>query len=207
MLATNRDAAAIQQLLDSMRRAWQEKGAALRKTAYVDRMKSVHVLERADAIENRGLIHLARQRELDKDAMNVRRVVETVDEVGQVGRRSIGWQMVQLAQDANPFTVAPFVSDVDFARGILANEDGGKARLDAGGGQKGFYFGLCFVLDFTCDSFAVQDIGHAASVFHDCGKVERLRRFDDHTKSAAGVVGLAFDLKLAVPERLGEKRI
>ena len=100
--------------------------SALSYPANVFRMKSIHVLERVHSVENRGLVHLARQRKLDQDPVDVDRGVEFVDQFDQLGGRGVLWQGMQLALDADAPARALLVTNVNFASRVVADQNSGQ---------------------------------------------------------------------------------
>ena len=63
--------AALENLDNSRRRAGRQSRPARLQTSRIHRMKAIHILGGRDSIEQRLGIHLLRQRQLDKDAVDV----------------------------------------------------------------------------------------------------------------------------------------
>jgi hypothetical protein len=66
---------------------------------------------------------MLRQRQLQQDAVDVRIVVEAVDQVGQGLLGGVGRQVVGLGNKADLFTVFTLVRDINLGGRIAADQD------------------------------------------------------------------------------------
>ncbi len=71
VLSGDRQFAALQNLDHAGRGARDERRLSRLQLAHVDGMKAVHIFGRADRFEQQFGVHLRRQRQLDKDAVDV----------------------------------------------------------------------------------------------------------------------------------------
>ena len=102
-----------------------------RQLAYVDRMETVDVFLRGDAPKHALGVDMARQRQLDQDAVDLLSAVELLDHGHQFRRRGLCGQAQGLGVRPDAVAGADLVSDVDLGSRILADQNGGKAGANA----------------------------------------------------------------------------
>src|SRR6516164_1994504 len=98
-------------------------------------MKAIYVFRRIDGVEQRLGIYLFRQRQLNKDAIDVVAVVETVNQVEHLlGRDSVG-RRDEVAVETEFGASLHFAADVDLRGGHVADENRCQSRSNAMAGQ------------------------------------------------------------------------
>ncbi|MNN12303.1 hypothetical protein D3C81_1252890 [compost metagenome] len=66
---------------------------------------------------------MGRQRQLQQDAVDVRIIIETIDQVGQVLLGGLAGQVEGLGDKADFFTIFALVRNIDLRSGIGADQD------------------------------------------------------------------------------------
>jgi hypothetical protein len=94
-------------------------------------MEAVDVLVRVDRQQDVGGDDLPGQRQLDQDAVHRAILVEPVDQLQQLVLAGAGRQAMVEALHAELGGDPALALDVDLARRIVADQDGGEAGLDA----------------------------------------------------------------------------
>ncbi len=102
---------------------WDTLGQA----ADVIRMETVDVFVRADALQQLGGVEVFRQRQLEQNTVDVRIVVQAIDQIGQRLLGGFGRQVVGLGKEADLFTVFTLVRDINLRGRIAADQDHRKA--------------------------------------------------------------------------------
>ncbi|MCY1431460.1 hypothetical protein D9M71_474280 [compost metagenome] len=91
-------------------------------------MEAVHILVRANALEQQRGVQVCRQRQLQQDAVDGRVVIEAVDQLGQGLLRGFAGQVERLRNEADLFAVLALVRDIDLGGGVGADQDHCQAR-------------------------------------------------------------------------------
>src|SRR6185437_8805954 len=100
--------------------------------SHVDRMEAVHILLRRDRQQDLLGIHLWRQRQLHKDAVNIVTAVPLCDCCQQLCRsHGSGWSNL-FAVYANFLTGSYFVANVDLGGRMISGDDDGQTRPASG---------------------------------------------------------------------------
>jgi len=121
-------------------------------------MKAVNVFGRINGFEDALGVDLGRQGKLHEDAIDIVVMVEVVDDAEHVESRGVSGRSDEAAGEAEEFASGDFAFDVELRSGIVAGEDGGKSRTNAGGGQHADFV-LELFEDLVADFVAVEDSG------------------------------------------------
>jgi hypothetical protein len=108
---------------------------------------------RVDGGDDRFRVDMFRQRQLHQNAMNLGVAVQVADYRQQFALRRFGGQAMRPGFHAYLFGGASLVADIDLARRILANQNGGESRSLAAGRN----FRLHFLAHAFGDGGAVDD--------------------------------------------------
>src|SRR5690554_5454448 len=122
------DAGALEQTDDAQGSAGAQQGHPLGQASDVIGMKAVHVLVRANALEQLGGVQVGGQRQLYQDAVDGRVIIEPIDQRQQLFLSGVGGQVVGKGDEAHLFTVLALVRDIDFGSGIVADQNDGQTR-------------------------------------------------------------------------------
>src|SRR5215470_6558868 len=147
----NGNVAAAQNFHASRWRAGDETRASADETAEVYGMKAVHVFGGIDRFENALGIDLRRKRKLDEDAVYVVVAIQPIHDGEKRLRGDACGRRVKPACQPNLFAGSDFALHIELGRGILSNENRGKSRTQARGGQMPnffFQFGEYFIAYF-----------------------------------------------------------
>ncbi|MCY1177227.1 hypothetical protein D9M73_175270 [compost metagenome] len=121
-------AGAFEQGDDAFWRARAQQRDALGQAADVIRVETVHVLVRADALQQFGGIQVLGQGQLQQDAVDVGIIIEAVDQARQFFLGGGAGQVEGLGKKADFFTVFALVRDIDLGGGVGADQDHCQAR-------------------------------------------------------------------------------
>ena len=160
ILALDLNTAAAQQCHHACGRAGQKIVIADHNSPYVIGVEGVHVLFGVDSQQNLFLVQMLRQGQLHQNTVDVRVVVQLIDQRKQRCLVGIGGQLVALGKKANLLTGAVLVTHVNPRGGILAHDHHGKA-----GGVAVFLFeifriGSDLPSDIRGDRFSVNQHCH-----------------------------------------------
>jgi hypothetical protein len=125
-----------EQLLDPCRRGRRYERDAHEQLPKVARVEAVRVLVGVDEAQDRGFVDVGREWDLDEDPMHLLVVVQAGEEGQQLLLRRAGAQVMVPGADPDLGACLVFRGDVDLRGGIVADEDRGEARGDAGGGER-----------------------------------------------------------------------
>lgn len=109
-------------------RARTQQRNTLSQTPDVIRMETVHVLVRANALQQQRRVQVSRQRQLQQDAVDSRVFIEAVDQVGECHLSGVGGQVVGLGDKADFLAVLALVGNVHLGGGIAADQNHREAR-------------------------------------------------------------------------------
>src|SRR5690606_27594696 len=132
------------------------------KLADIGEGKAVDVLLRGNRLDDGAGVDVARQRQLDENAVDRAVGVELVDQLDQLGLRGLSWQRVLDGLEAAFLCLLGLRGDVDLASRILANDDDGQTGRDTLCRQllRGF---LHRRHDVFGDFLTVDNFGHFSS--------------------------------------------
>ena len=99
-------------------------------------MEAIDVLARIDPIQDAPIVDLARERQLDQDAMDRRVGIQSVDRLEESRLRDVGREPVDRAVHAGGLAGVPLVANVDPAGGVVAHEDDREAGDSPGLAQQ-----------------------------------------------------------------------
>ncbi len=154
--------AALEDFDDARGGAGGQSRTAGLEAARVYGVKAVDILGGVDGVEQDFGVDLARQGELDEDAVDVVAAIEGGNEVEHgFGGDVLGWRD-EVAEDAEFGAGLDFVADVDLGGGDVADEDCGEAGTNALGGKDADIFGD-FLLNGGGDGGAVEDSWHSCA--------------------------------------------
>jgi hypothetical protein len=85
-------------------------------------VEAVHVLRRVDGLDNRGLVHVLRERELDEEAVHVFAAIELRDHFEQARGGRVGQQRVVLGGEPQLLAGANLVAHVDGRGRVVADQ-------------------------------------------------------------------------------------
>ena len=121
-------------------------------------METVHVFVWGDGIQHGIGVKVFGQRQLHEDAVHLRIGVEFGDFGKQRFLSGVGGQFVFEAGKTRFFGLDAFVAHIDFAGRVIADEDDGKAGLDAGFLAEKSGIARHFSADSGGKGFAVNDV-------------------------------------------------
>jgi hypothetical protein len=146
----------VEQLHHARRRARHEPIAALDQAARVDGGEAVDVLRWVDQVDHRVRIDALRQRQLQQDAADRLVGVERREQLGKLGLRRVGRQLVVERLDPGFGACLPLATHVDVRRRVVADDDRRQPGLHALGDEF-LDLGLDAVAHLLRDSLAVDD--------------------------------------------------
>jgi hypothetical protein len=127
-------------------------------------MKAVNVFCGINSFEDALGVDLLRKGELDEYAVDIIVAVEVVDDAKHVERGGFGGRSDQSARQAELFAGGDFAFDVEMRSGIIAGENGGEARANAGGREHADFIAELFE-DLITNFVAVENAcGHQHSL-------------------------------------------
>src|SRR5260221_11496454 len=106
-------------------------------------MKPVHVLDRQYGADDRLLVDLFRQRQLDEDAMHVRLDIEALEQVQQLRFGRVGRQVIVETGETGLVAGLDIAADVEVAGVVVADLNVGPAWY----GPDGIDLLIAIVLD------------------------------------------------------------
>jgi hypothetical protein len=123
-------------------------------------VKAVDVLRGSNGAQDEPGVDVSRQRHLAKDAVNGRILVERGDQRQNFSLAALCRQTVLEAGDADFRAFLDLAADINFARGIVADEDHRQAGPGMAGGYERIDLRLRFGVELFGDGASVDDIGH-----------------------------------------------
>ncbi len=118
----------LEHLQAAMRRAGDIAFLANHQVADIDGMKAVHILFHGNSVNNRLLLNMVRQRQLDQNAVNPVVPVQPVDQCQQLFLGCFGRQAVNLGIKAQLLAGFFLVADVSPGGRVLTQQDYGHPR-------------------------------------------------------------------------------
>ena len=118
----------LSRIITPVRRAGNQLGAAAEQEARVGGRQRVHVLGGIERVEHRLLADLPRQRQLHEYSVYGFVGVEGADPRQNLRFAGAGRQMVVHGVEAERFGGLVLVADIDFAGGIVADQNGRQSR-------------------------------------------------------------------------------
>src|SRR6185312_7069627 len=128
VLATHRTIGVAKQGHHALGRARAQAEAAQREAAHVHRLEAIHVLAGVDAVDQRVLVDVLRQRRLHQDAVDGRIGVELVDQREQFFLRRAARQVVVEGSEADLVAGLALVAHVHRRGGVVAHQHHSEAR-------------------------------------------------------------------------------
>ncbi len=122
------DTGAFQQGHDAFGSARAQQRNALSEATHVIRMEAVHVLVRANALQQQRSVEVRGQGQLQQDAVDGGIFIEAVDQIGQCCLSGISGQVVSLGDKADFLAVLALVRDIDLGGGVAADQNHREAR-------------------------------------------------------------------------------
>ena len=124
-------------------------------------MEAVHILVGVDALDDRVFVQVARQRELDQDAVEPGVPVQLVDQAQEVGLGHVRGHVENLGEKAGFLTRPAFVPYIDAGSWIIAHEDGGQTWSGSSGSDEIGHAGSNLSAEVGGDFVAFEDArGH-----------------------------------------------
>ena len=147
-----------QELLNPRRRARLKRRPANDHPADIDGVETVYILPGADRLEDLLFVDVFRERQLNKDSVNLRVVVKLVDLFKECLFGNRRGQLFRHGAKPYLLTSLSFHSHVDLRCGIFTDKDKRKPRRDASCRFEEFRSFLDFPLDLLSDLFSVDDL-------------------------------------------------
>lgn len=123
------DAAPFHEHLDAQRSAGEEAvGLADQHLADIKWMKAVDIFIWADIMDDGCGVDMGWERELDEDPIDVGILVEEIDFMEELLFGDGVWEMAFDGMDSYRLAGLGFPSDIDFRRGVFADEDDSEGR-------------------------------------------------------------------------------
>ena len=116
--------------------AGDQAGTSANEAAEVDGMEAVHIFGGIDGFEDALGIHLRGKRELDQDTVDVVVAIQIFDDGEHFESAYRGSRGDESTGKADLFAGGDFAFHVELRGGIFADEDGGEAGTNAGGGEE-----------------------------------------------------------------------
>jgi len=120
-------------------------------------MEPVDVFPGINAFDDRSLVDLRRQRQLDEDAMHTGVGVEAIDDLDQLNLRHVGGKAQHVAIDAGGPARPFLVADVDLAGRDVADQNGRQARGHSVFGHEARDVRGNFAPNLICKGFSVEN--------------------------------------------------
>lgn len=117
----------VQQLHHAARGAWPEGREPRRQAAYVEGVKTVHVLLRGDTPDHRHGVYVVRQRRLHQDTVDGGVRIQLVHQLQQLFLGRAHGQIVRPRVDADPLARLSLLAHVDFGGRVGTRQDNSQA--------------------------------------------------------------------------------
>ena len=128
MTAAHRFVGMRQQGHDALRRARTQAGLAQGQTPDVFGVEAVHVLVRANALDQVGGVDVRRQRQLHEDAVDLRIGIEAIDQRIEFCAIDAGRKVEVLGHETDTLAGAALVAHIDRRGWIGADQHHGQSR-------------------------------------------------------------------------------
>ena len=167
----------LEHLHAACRRARHERGFPRHEAANIDRMETIDVLFRVDALDDlrRALREVRGQRKLHEDAVDAATRIEPVDLGEKILLRRRFGQGDQSGEKAERLARALLVAHINLRRRIFADDDDGKPRHPAEYGAQSQRLLPRLVLDLLGKDLAFEQSGCHISLPHQTYKLATVK--------------------------------
>ena len=154
------DAVAPEEGEDAQWGGADEAGQADGEAADIDGVEAVDVLAMVDGLDDFLAVDVAREGQLDDEAVDASIVVELVDFAEEFGFADGVFETDESAFKSAGFAGEYFIANVGFAAAVVAHKDGGEVGTLMACGHEGFDLLCDFGFDLGGCGFAVDEGRH-----------------------------------------------